>query len=289
MDKILGKNFLKNMVLRRVKKIEEDACKKSDLILACSEKEKNDFISLYKIPDEKIIIVPNGTNINKNNNSKSKALCREKLGISTREKVVIFIGAYYKPNIEAVEFIVKKIAPALKEFKFLIAGSASDFFAEKRIPDNISLLGKLSDEKLETSLIASDIAINPVISGSGTNIKMLDYMSYGLPIVASQCGARGINTNGKQPFIISSEAEFTGNIMLIAWDNALSGRMSKDGKALSAESYDWKTISANLAESILPGKVPKGYVLEGNRYVFRDQLSRAPVGAEEVAPAPAAP
>ena len=34
--------------------------------------------------------------------------------------------------------------------------------------------------------------INPMISGSGTNIKMFDFMAAGLPIITTDIGARGI-------------------------------------------------------------------------------------------------
>jgi len=249
---ILGKHFLSSLVARRVKRIERDACEKSDLILACSEKEKNDFIELYNILPDKIVIIPNGTNVkNGTTIENNKEESRRKLSISVNDRVIIFVGAYYKPNIEALKFIVAKISPHLKAFKFLIAGSVCDALDRHLLTENISLLGRVSEEQLEIAFRASDIAINPMFEGSGINIKMLDYMSYGLPIVTTECGARGINTFGKQPMIVSSVEEFSENIKKLSTDAVLYQRMSKDGRNLVAEHYDWKSISKNLQDIVL--------------------------------------
>jgi glycosyltransferase involved in cell wall biosynthesis len=112
-------------------------------------------------------------------------------------------------------------------------------------------LGRVSDRELDVALKASDIAINPMFSGSGVNIKMLDYMSWGLPIVTTKCGARGIETSTWQPMIVSGVDKFAWEIKRLAADYALRKRMSEDSRSLVAECYDWKKISAKLQESIM--------------------------------------
>lgn len=252
MDQILQSHPLKKLVLRQVRKIEEDACRKSDLILACSENEKKDLINLYRIDPDKIIVIYNGTNIpEKEKNSEKRKAYRKNLSMLLEERVVIFIGAYYKPNIDAVKFIIDKIAPILTDFKFLIVGTVSDFFKEVQLPKNVIFLGKILDEELDLALRTADIAINPMFDGSGINIKMLDYMAYGLPIVTTECGARGIEINNSQPMIISHADKFADNIKLLNVNNILYSRMSESGTRLVAERYDWKNISSNLENIIL--------------------------------------
>jgi glycosyltransferase involved in cell wall biosynthesis len=250
-DQILGKHLLKRLVLSQVKKIERDACKKSDLILVCSNEEKEDFIDLYKVIPEKIIIVPNGARIIEEHQRKTKESCRQTLSISPKEVVIIFIGTYYKPNIDAARFIIEKIAPALSQFKFIIVGTSSEAFRKDQISSNILLLGRVSDQLLDWALSASDIAINPMFDGSGVNIKMLDYMSYGLPIVTTECGARGIETFGRQPMIVSSIENFVENIKILTNDSILYKQMSEDARILVVEHYDWEKISTKLQNILL--------------------------------------
>ena len=40
------------------------------------------------------------------------------------------------------------------------------------------------------------MAINPMFGGSGTNIKMFDFMAAGLPTISTEIGARGIESPG---------------------------------------------------------------------------------------------
>lgn len=251
MNQMLGKHPLKGLILRQVKIIERAACRKSDLILVCSEKEKQEFINFYKLPQEKIIIIPNGASINIDNDKIDKSVYRKNLPIGDLDKAVVFVGAYYKPNNDAVKFILENIAPKLKEYKFLVAGTASEHFKTSKVLSNVHLLGRVSEEKLDILLKAADIAINPMFDGSGINIKMLDYMSYGLPIVSTECGARGIETFGRQPMIISSADKFVDNIAMLANDRQLQEKMSCAGRSLIREHYEWKTISKGLEDTIL--------------------------------------
>ncbi|NHW88881.1 MAG: glycosyltransferase family 4 protein [Archaeoglobales archaeon] len=52
-------------------------------------------------------------------------------------------------------------------------------------------------------LVASDIAIVPILSGSGTRVKIMDYLNVGLPIVTTKKGIEGIEAeNGKHAIIV---------------------------------------------------------------------------------------
>jgi glycosyltransferase involved in cell wall biosynthesis len=251
MAKILKNRLLKNLVLSQVKRIEGRLCRRSDLILACSAKEKEDLAKLYKINPDKVIIVTNGTEVKEATSAEERENSRKSLGLAQSEKVVVFVGMYYKPNIDAARFIIERIAPQLVDYKFLLVGSISQAFAAGKLSPNIKFLGKVTEEQLEGALRAADIAINPMFDGSGINIKMLDYMSYGLPIVTTECGARGIETFGQQPMIVSLPVDFTENIKMLSTNRQLEESLSEAGRSLAAEHYDWKTISHRLRGALL--------------------------------------
>jgi len=46
-------------------------------------------------------------------------------------------------------------------------------------------------ENIEQYYKISKIALNPVFSGSGTNIKILDYLNHDLPVISTDFGMRG--------------------------------------------------------------------------------------------------
>ena len=251
MDQILKKHPLKSLVTQAVKKNEGDACHKSDFILACSENEKRDLVQIYKVDPDKIMVISNGANPVDKIPLSEKQMFRRSLGVSESDKVVLFIGSNYKPNIDAAQCIASVIAPKMEDFTFLVAGSVQEAFRKHNLPKNVRFLGQLSQEKMHSVLSISDIAINPMLAGSGVNIKMLDYMAYGLPIVTTECGFRGINAEGMHPALISPIEGFAGNIRKLMDDRQLSAVMGEEGRSLVLRSYDWKSISSKLQEAIL--------------------------------------
>jgi glycosyltransferase involved in cell wall biosynthesis len=50
-------------------------------------------------------------------------------------------------------------------------------------------LGYVDD--LRPILAAADVAVNPIAYGSGSNLKMAEYLAAGLPVVTTPIGARG--------------------------------------------------------------------------------------------------
>ena len=251
MKQILKDHPLKQIVLREVRKIESDACKKSDLVVACSENERKDLMDLYRLSSDKIIVIPNGTYIRKKATPEEKSEARNKLSILQEEKLIVFVGAYYKPNNDAASVIVEQIAPRLAAMRFLIVGSVADAFAGQVLPPNVTFLGKVTEEQLVWALNAADIAINPMQEGSGSNIKMLDYMSSGLPIVTTECGSRGIETNGAKPMRIVLLEEFVPAIKQLITQPDKCMDMSEAGRYLAAQHYDWDMLSRMFEEAII--------------------------------------
>jgi glycosyltransferase involved in cell wall biosynthesis len=251
MGQILRNHPLKSLIMHMVKRIEGDACSKSDLILACSDNERRELMRIYKVDPDKIMVITNGANPVGKIPLSEKLMKRHSLGVLESDNVVLFIGANYKPNIDAAQCIVSVIAPKMEDLTFLIAGSVQEAFRNHNLPKNVRFLGQLSKEAMHSVLSISDIAINPMFAGSGINIKMLDYMAYGLPVVTTECGFRGIDTEGAHPVLIAPVEGFVENIRKLINDKQLSMVMGEEGRSLVYRSYDWKSLSGKLREAIL--------------------------------------
>jgi len=250
MRQILRGHPLSFIVCAWVKKIEEEACRKSDLIVVCSEKEKKDFLDIYGLDPARIMIVPNGSSVRPVTSENGRIEARAMFAIPADSRVVLFIGAYYKPNNDAARLIVDRIAPAMPEITFVIAGTVKDHFKGAAIPGNVKFLGRLDEEHLAAALRGADIAINPMMEGSGINIKMLDYMAYGLPCVTTPCGSRGIDTGGFSPYFVTGVSGFAGAIRRMFSEPALLRAMSRDARSLVAGKYEWTAISKELESKI---------------------------------------
>jgi len=238
-------------LVKEVVKIEYELCHFADFIFACSHEDRELFNKLYKVAFEKIRIAPNGvfTSHIKPFNAHEKSEMKKKLNLS-KSKTAIFMGSNYEPNIEGAVFICDKLAPSLPEINFIIAGSVGEGIEGRDYPHNVFVTGFLSDEKLKSYLSCSDFAINPMFSGSGTNIKMFDFMAAGLPIISTPTGARGIDEGPLTSFIVCEKEEFASCINKLLNNDELYLSLSRGARKLGEEKYSWERISMDAGKFI---------------------------------------
>ena len=263
-QQLLGSNEFGACLAQGVKWIEGQLCQESDLILACCEEDKQTFIGLYGVKPQKIVVVPNGVDVRaiRPASSIARATARQKLAVEGF--VALFIGSAYQPNMEAVRVIVNQLAPANPEVTFVVVGGASD----RAIVDgfisfvapNVRLLGAVSDAVRNEAYAAADIAVNPMFTGSGTNIKMLDFLAAGLPTISTPVGARGIVNRHDACFVIAGIEQFSERIKRLRQDSRSRAKLAAASRKLVEDLYDWRQISARLGELILnQARVKRGH------------------------------
>ena len=252
--KLFEDNDLETEIVRDVIRAEFAICHFSDLILTCSHEDRVLFHKIYDVPYSKMKLFPNGVFINKtiSSSSKKKSMIRDKLGFTMNDTIGLFLASDYPPNIEAANYIVNSLAQNIPEMKFVIAGGVGDKITNKSIgkDSNIVITGFIDDEMKQLYLTAADIALNPMFSGSGTNIKMFEYMSAGLPIITTDIGARGIETNSRRSFISSETHNLVSSIKLLNKNSDLRKSIARVARQVVEEKYSWKRISSILGSVI---------------------------------------
>src|SRR5206468_9509500 len=99
--------------------------------------------------------------------------------------------------------------PAMPNVTFVLCGGVCDEPSlHVDLPSNVRLAGTVSDAQKLRCLHAADIALNPMFSGSGTNIKMFDFMAAGLAVVATKTGSRGICDVTRRGVTVCTPDEF---------------------------------------------------------------------------------
>ncbi|MFT0891448.1 glycosyltransferase [Pseudochelatococcus sp. G4_1912] len=233
-------------VAKGVVEVESAVCRAADLILACSHEDRESFASLYGIPPARIRVVPNGTFTRSITPSTTdeKHRARQQLGAEGRP-VAFFLGSNYGPNVAAARFIAEALAPALPHVLLVIAGGVGGGLEGVRLRENVRVTGQISEEEKVLWLQAADLAINPMFGGSGTNIKMLDFMAAGLPIVSTAIGARGIETS-ERAFIIAHAESFAQTIRSVLANETERKQLGAGARAQADRFYSWERISENL-------------------------------------------
>ena len=83
----------------------------------------------------------------------------------------------------------------------------------------------------------SGIGIAPLLEGAGTRLKILEYLSSGLPVVSTSVGAEGLQIENGRNIVIEDDIEqFPKHIIRLLKDNALS----------SAYGQSWKSCRGKL-------------------------------------------
>lgn len=246
-SQLLGSSAFARCISHMVNFVEMELCEMADLILACSEIDRDQFVRLYHVNPMKIEVFPNGADAKMIHpvQTVEKAKIKKLLGFD--QKSAVFIGSDYPPNVEGGQFIIDTLADACPDVLFLIVGGVGGRLKSNK--SNIRIYGKVSEEKKLQILSAADIAINPIFNGSGTNIKMFDFLAAGLPTISSPVGARGIIH--EDSFIVADPLDFPQAIRALLEKPELYSKLMVKGRALVDKYYDWNTISSNLGRRII--------------------------------------
>jgi glycosyltransferase involved in cell wall biosynthesis len=239
-------------ILREVVGVEYALCRRADSILACSYEDLLLFSRLYGISASRIRVVPNGvmSGTVKPASHDERIATRRTLQIGGEKRIAIFAGSDYPPNVAAARFIVDDLAPRLPEVLFVILGGVGAKIAHAA--NNIVVTGVIDEATKCQWLRASDAALNPMFSGSGTNIKMFDFMAAGLPTLTTAIGARGIaNENQNVMRIVEPQAEcFEKALRELLVNDFERRKIGKAARTCVEDNYAWEGISPALGRLI---------------------------------------
>lgn len=123
----------------------------------------------------------------------------------------------------------------------------------KAVPNSepgVTATGYVDD--LETVYDAVDICLNPVEEGSGSNIKLLEYLSRGMPTISTRFGARGTDARHGEHIIVSSLSTFPEKIAELYGNYQLMNEISLHAESLIRDRYTWESIGDRVYRELIP-------------------------------------
>ncbi|MGD9778260.1 glycosyltransferase family 4 protein [Methanomethylovorans sp.] len=246
---LLKKDYAGIRYSQKVFDIEKEAAERSDLVFTTSDEDKEHLMLLYGIARNKILVTPNGVDASKIEliSLEEKKQLKKEVGLSDH-RTILFIGSWHPPNLEALKFILDEITSKLSDCVFLVIGSIKHYYMHEYedFPKNVLAFGVVDeDEKYELYKLA-DLAINPMFSGSGTNLKMLDYMSAGIPTISTPTGARGLDIENGIHALICTEDQMREKIIELMNTETLRNRLRLNARKLVESRYSWDKIAASI-------------------------------------------
>lgn len=170
----------------------------------------------------------------------------------TDKQNLIFVGALdYDPCEKAVWFFLEAVLPLIRRkysgVKFTIVGRnpSNRLRRAAEQDDKVILTGRVPD--VREIVRSASVFVVPILSGSGTRLKILEALAMGIPVVTTSRGVEGIEViSGRDVLVADSPNEFAEAVCLLLQDKMLSEKLRKSGRQLIEKKYTWSRIGEEL-------------------------------------------
>lgn len=219
--------------------IEGISVKLSSIVFTCSQLDADNLSRLYRIPRNRVTVIPNC----------GRALIYQNVKKYTCNRpTVIFVGTFdHLPNTYGAKILVEKIMPVVREavpdVQFVIVGPnppqwLSD--AGANFKENLVVTGEVDD--VRPFIASATVAVAPIYQGSGTRLKLIEYMHLGKPIVSTTKGAEGLDVQNDVNIIVrDNPSDFALAVIKLINDTQLATTISRNCKDLALKKYSWET------------------------------------------------
>lgn len=171
-----------------------------------------------------------------------------------KEYELVFIGNMgYPPNVNASEYLVKKILPIVLEqkpnIKLVLAGATPH-------PSVLALKGKHVHvtgwvEDIRECYAKAKIFIAPMQIGTGLQNKLLEAMAMKIPCITSPLANHALEAiDGKEILVGNSPAQFADLIIQLLDDSGLNENIANNGYSFVHKNYNWDAATRKLENLI---------------------------------------
>lgn len=204
---------------------EIEALRFFDKIWAISIEEQ--FLFSQFIDTQKVELIPHGTKDNTDKSSKNKNID------------LLYVASNNPHNIKSIQWFFDKVYPLLPtSINITTIGKICEFIPNLNNVTKIHFV-----ENLDQYYQKTKICLCPMLSGTGLKIKVVESLSYGIPVVCNSRGVDGLLNKSKNGCLVTdSEIEFSKNILKL-----LSNETFYKKTANNAQSFFKDTLSELVA------------------------------------------
>jgi glycosyltransferase involved in cell wall biosynthesis len=222
-------------------KIEDFACANSDVVLTFSEVEEK--ILREKFPRKQIFTVPLFF---------YDDLPKPDHDFSKRQDL-LFVGACsHTPNRDAVTWFCNEVLPLVQEqipdIVFNVVGAHPTPDVSALDSDRIRILGRVSEDELNSLYQHSRIVVVPLRFGAGVKGKVIEALHHGVPIVSTRIGLEGIPEIDQLVTPRDSAGELAEEIIDLYLAESRLTELSRRGSAFVADRFTSHAASGLMVD-----------------------------------------
>lgn len=229
---------------RLVERAERRVTARADHIFVCSENDRAIYAERYGIPEAKMTLAPNGVDTARMGVDGSGTAIDPAIQVRLDGKVVLFFMGKldYAPNTEALRFLSGTLMPELERrqpgrFVLLVTGSPVPAG-----PMHPSMVFAGLVPELPPYLSRAHLCLAPLFVGSGTRLKILDYLAAGKPVIATPVAIEGIHARPGVDAVVDGAETFADHIVRWADRPEEARKLGLSGRDFVRANFDWASI-----------------------------------------------
>ena len=163
---------------------------------------------------------------------------------------LLFTGTMnYFPNVDAVRYFHDRILPIIQRHlpsvHLSIVGTNPDESIQQLAGDRVTVTGAVPDTR--PYFEQATVFVSPMRSGSGLQVKHLEAMAMGVPIVTTMLGASGMDAVAGEHLLVAETPQvFAEQIIGLLQDDVRREKIGLAGQALVRQKYDWRILGQRL-------------------------------------------
>lgn len=239
-------NPVRQWILKREQRVidaaERHLCSRMDRVLVCSADDERSLRGIgVKTPMQ---VVPNGVDLDYFSVTAPTQFAAE----------LVFLGTMdYEPCERGVWYFCTEILPLLKsrlpQCRLTVVGKnpSERLLNLAREDGNVIFTGRVPD--VRPLVQGAAVFIVPILSGSGTRLKILEAMAMGVPVVSTPIGAEGIDVrDGEDILLAATPQSFADAVLKLLGSAELRASLIRGGRKLVERQYGWPRIQRVLCE-----------------------------------------
>ncbi|SFI28216.1 Glycosyl transferases group 1 [Paenibacillus sp. UNC496MF] len=165
---------------------------------------------------------------------------------------LVFVGKMDIPhNSSAVVYFCERVWPSIKrqapDTTFYIVGKnpTPQVLRLQEAYPGVVVTGEVDDVKRVVG--DSALMIAPMLFGTGIKTKIVEAMSWGVPVVTNHIGIEGINaSHGEDLFVCDSDDDIVRNVLLLLNNDELNEKVSRNSVRYVASNFSSSATRKNM-------------------------------------------